>query len=71
MAEEGVCLCVPLSLSEVVLDVVVGVLGGGRVVKLELLGVEVLRKEIHFLLRLFLDSAEKLRLPLARGGGFT
>ena len=31
-----------IGLSEVVLDVVVGVLGRGRVVELELLGVEVL-----------------------------
>ena len=52
MAEEGVCpfvsLC-PFVRSEVVLDVVVGVLGRGRVVELELLGVEVLRREIHYI----------------------
>ena len=33
-----------IGLSEVVLDVVVGVLGRGRVVELELLGVEVLNE---------------------------
>ena len=48
MAEEGVCPFVslyPFVRSEVVLDVVVRVLGGGRVVELELLGVEVLEGE--------------------------
>ena len=52
MAEEGVCPFVSLYSfvrSEIVLDVVVRVLGRGRVVELELLGVEVLRREIHFI----------------------
>lgn len=52
MAEEGVCPFVSLYSfvrSEIVLDVVVRVLGRGRVVELELLGVEVLRREIHYI----------------------
>ena len=64
MAEEGVCPFVSLYSfvrSEVVLDVVVGVLGRGRVVELELLGVEVLRREIHYIHEIALSRWSKLR----------